>query len=198
MIPLPTADLPWYVVHTRPQQEMLAASVLQTNLPLRTYVPEVLQSRHGQRRLAPLFPGYIFVQPNAMGLPVTAINRSPGVLHVVTFDALPQSVTCAVVAALRATVERVNAGGGLSQHSFQPGDTVRVRSGPMAGLEGSFVGPLTPAARVQVLLDFLGGRRPLSIAPAELEVVAHQKLQARCSRGTGRPIPGAQRTKLHP
>ncbi len=188
-----TSELSWYVVHTRPQQELLAAAVLQANLPLLTYVPEVMQSRRGHRRLGPLFPGYFFVQPDATGLPTTAINCSPGVLRVVAFGETPQPLAPAVVTALREAVERVNSGGGLPQHPFQPGDTVRVRSGPLAGLEAVFIGPLTPAARVQVLLRFLGSQRTLYVAPDELEVVDAPAPQTRRTRGAGRPIHGPQR-----
>lgn len=190
----PTRELPWYVVHARPQQELLAAAVLQASLDLPTYVPEVLQTRRGQRRPAPLFPGYFFVQSASVGLPTSAINRSPGVLRVVAFGATPQALAPAVVSALRAAVEQMNAGRGLPQHKFQAGDIVRLRAGPLAGMEAVFIGPLTPAARVQVLLDFLGSQRTLSVAPEELEKVAvQQAVQTRRSRGAGRPIHGVGR-----
>ncbi len=190
----PTNELPWYVVHARPQQELLAAAVLQASLDLPTYVPEVLQTRRGQRRPAPLFPGYFFVQSASVGLPTSAINRSPGVLRVVAFGATPQALAPAVVSALRAAVEQMNAGRGLPQHKFQAGDIVQLRAGPLAGMEAVFIGPLTPAARVQVLLDFLGSQRTLSVAPEELEKVAvQQAVQTRRSRGAGRPIHGVGR-----
>jgi transcriptional antiterminator RfaH len=190
----PTSECPWYVVHARPEQEVLAAAVLQASLELLTYVPEVLQTRRGRRRPAPLFPGYFFVQAGGMGLPTSAINRSPGVLRVVAFGATPHPLAPKVVSALHAAVERINAGGGLAQHKFQAGDIVRLCAGPLAGMEAVFVGPMTPAARVQVLLDFLGSQRTLSVAPEELEKVAvQQAVQTRRSRGRGRPIHGVGR-----
>ncbi len=184
-------NLPWYVVHARTQQELLAAAVIQTRLDLLTWVPEVTQQRRGQRQFGPLFPGYLFVQGAALGLPLSAINRMPGVVRVVAFDAEPQPLAHVVVAALRVQLDQANATGGLPQHSFKPGETVRFRGGPLEGMEAIFVGPTEPAVRVEVLLRFLGSQRILHVAPDELEVVANPiaaRPQTRRSRGTGRPI----------
>ena len=182
---------PWYVIHAKPQQELLAAAVIQANLGLSTWVPEVKQQQHGRRQLGPLFPGYLFVQAAKMGLPTSSINSSPGVLRVIAFGPEPQPLPAPVVAKLREAVDGVNAQGGLPRHPFHPGNTVRFRSGPMEGLEAIFVGPLEPAARVEVLLRFLGSQRTLYVAPGELELVANpiaERPQGRRSRGTGRPI----------
>ena len=68
---------------------------------------------------------------------------------------------------------------------------MRFRGGPLEGMEAIFVGPTEPAARVEVLLRFLGGQRTLAVAPADLEAVANpvaERPQPRRSRGKGRPI----------
>jgi transcriptional antiterminator RfaH len=185
------ADLPWYAVHARPQQELLAAAVIQTRLDLPTWLPEVKQQQRGQRQLCPLFPGYLFVQASEDGLPLSAINRMPGVVRVVAFGPEPQPLPGAVIADLRAQIGEVNARGGLPQHPFKPGATVRFRGGPLEGMEALFVGPTEPAARVEVLLRFLGSQRTLHVAPGELEAEANPiatRPQPRRSRGVGRPI----------
>lgn len=184
-------ELPWYVVHARPQQELLAAAVIQANLGLVTWVPEVKQHRRGQRQLGPLFPGYLFVQGASMGLPTSSINSSPGVLRVIAFGSEPQPLPATVVAELRQAVDGVNEQGGLPQHPFRPGNTVRFRRGPLEGLEAIFIGPLEPAERVEVLLRFLGSQRTIYVAPNELELVANPIIErptGRRSRGAGRPI----------
>ncbi len=158
---------------------------------LPTWLPAVTQLRRGQRQRGPLFPGYLYVQPDAIGLPLSAINRMPGVVRVVTFGPEPQPLAHAVVAALAAQVDNVNARGGLPQHPFKPGEIVRFRGGPLEGMEALFVGPTEPAVRVEVLLRFLGSQRMLYVAPDELEVVANPiaaRPQSRRSRGAGRPI----------
>lgn len=184
-------NLPWYVVHARPQQELLAAAVIQTRLDLPTWLPEVTQQRRSQRQRGPLFPGYLFVQASELGLPLSAINCMPGVVRVVTFGPEPQPLAATVVAALRVQLDQVNARGGLAPHLFKPGETVRFRGGPLEGMEALFVGPTEPAARVEVLLRFLGSHRTLYVAPDELEIVANPiaaRPQRRRSRGVGRPI----------
>ena len=186
-----TSDPPWYVVHAKPQQEMLAAAVIQMSLGLTTWTPEVQQQQRGQRQLRPLFPGYLFVQAAVLGLPLSSVNRCPGVLRVVAFGPEPQPVAASIVSALREKVDEVNAQGGLAPHPFRPGNIVRIRSGPMEGLEAIFVGPLEPAERVAILLRFLGSQRTVYVAPRELELVANpiaERPQSRRSRGAGRPI----------
>jgi transcription antitermination factor NusG len=85
----PDGDPPWYVVHARPHLEMMAAAVIESRLELNIWLPEVRQLRRGEHRLAPLFPGYFFVQAAAEGLPLSAINRMPGVVRVVAFGPQP-------------------------------------------------------------------------------------------------------------
>ena len=185
------ADHPWYVIHARPQLELLAAAVIETRLGLVTWLPEVAQLRRGERRRAPLFPGYLFVQADDVGLPLSAINHMPGVVRVVAFGPKPQPLAPQVIVALRAEVEAVNARGGLAQHPFKPGETVRLGEGPLAGMEALFIGPTEPAARVEILLHFLGSQRTLFVAPDTLDGVANPiatRPQPRRSRGKGRPI----------
>lgn len=187
----PDGNPPWFVVHARPHLEMMAAAVIESRLELNIWLPEVRQLRRGEHRLAPLFPGYFFVQAAVDGLPLSAINRMPGVVRVVAFGPQPHPVAHTVIAALREQVDAVNARGGLPFHPFKPGDTVRFRGGPLEGMEAIFVGPTEPAARVEVLLRFLGGQRTLAVAPADLEAVANpvaERPQPRRSRGKGRPI----------
>lgn len=153
---------------------MLAATVLQANLDLLTYVPKVLQTWHGQRRLALLFPGYFF-QANGMGGGATsAINRSSGLLRVVPFGVKLQPLAPKVVSTLGAAVERMNVGG-LAQHKLRMGDIAWLSVGPPAKMDAVFVGPMTPAAGVQVLLDFFDSQRTLSVAAEELEQVVVQQ-----------------------
>jgi len=109
----------------------------------------------------------------------------------VSFDWIPQPLNPQIVFALQESVEQVNEQGGLPQHSFHPVDTVRVQSGPLAGLEAVFLGPLKPAARVEILLRFLGSQRKVQMEPANLERVANPIeviVRKRRSRGVGRPI----------
>ena len=82
--------------------------------------------------------------------------------------------------------------GGLPAHPFKPGDAVRLTRGPLEGMEAIFVGPTTPAERVEILLRFLGRQQLTRVAPDELEAVANpvgiEERPPRRTRGRNRPI----------
>ncbi len=180
-----------YVVQVKTGREVLAAAMLELHLGLAVYLPQVVQRRHGQSRLAPLFPGYLFVMSAQTDFVRSAVDAQPGVVHVVTIGATPCVLEEAVLAALQARVAAVNAAGGLPVHPFKPGDAVQLRSGPLAGMEAIFVGPTTPSERVEILLHFLGRTQRARVEVSELEAVANPRGELhppRRTRGHGRKI----------
>jgi transcription antitermination factor NusG len=54
---------------------------------------------------------------------------------------------------------------------FAPGDTVRVKAGPMSGLSGLVQG-LKPHQRIEVLLTMLGSLQRVELAAASVERLA--------------------------
>jgi transcription antitermination factor NusG len=128
---------PWYALYTSSRHEKVVAKQLEerqieTFLPLyRTW--HRWKDRKKQLEL-PLFPGYVFVQMNS-GNRVDLL-RVPGVAYLVTFLGKPAPVAGAEIDILRR---------GLGSSVLQPhpylkaGRKVRIRSGPMAGVEGIFV-----------------------------------------------------------
>ena len=181
----------FFVVQTKTGSEVLAAAMLEQHLGLATYLPEVTQRRRGAGGRQPLFPGYLFVESEPASFVRSAVDGQPGVVRTVAVDHVPCRVEAAVVEALRARVAAVNAQGGLPAHPFKPGDAVRLTQGPLAGLEAVFVGPTTPAERVEVLLRFLGRQQVTRVAPEELEAVGNPvgiEERPRRTRGRGRPI----------
>lgn len=186
------ATLAWYVVHTKPRQELLAASLLEERWPVTVYAAQVVQRRGGRTRRVPLFPGYLFVQADLEQTPASALNAVPGVVRLVAFGARPQPVPAAVVARLVEQVDALNAAGGLPAHPFRPGDVVQLTSGPLAGLDAVFVGPMRPAERVRVLLAFLGSLSEVEVAVTALAPVAAAR-RVRRTRGKGRRVrPGSE------
>ncbi|HAJ34481.1 MAG TPA: hypothetical protein DCL15_02135 [Chloroflexi bacterium] len=180
-----------YVVQVKTGREVLAATMLEQHLELQVYLPQVRQRRRGRAALAPLFPGYLFVTSEPAHFVSSAVDAQPGVVRVVTVDATPCVVADAVVTALQARVAAVNAAGGLPTHSFKPGDAVRLRAGPLAGLEAVFVGPTTPSERVEILLEFLGRTQRVRMEVSMLEeaIPAQRDLHPpRRTRGHGRQI----------
>jgi transcriptional antiterminator RfaH len=180
----------WYAVHTQPRKEMLVSALLEQELGLPVFLPEVTQKSRGRIRLTPLFPGYLFVQVNLAQTTASTINTTPGVIRMVAFGEAPRPLAPAVIDALRAEVDALNAQGGLPQHPYRPGDPVRFRGGPLEGLHAVFLGPLRPAQRVRVLLTFLGQQQEVTVDVDKLERAAGSvpARPPRRTRGKGRPI----------
>ncbi len=143
----------WYVVHTKARQEQLAAGLLEQRLAAVVLLPQVRQRTRGQLRTAPLFPGYLFAALDLAKTEASAVNNTPGVIRLVAFGGVPKPVPGRVIEALQARLAELEAQGGLPQHPFHVGDRVRLKEGPLAGLEAVFVGPMRPAERVRVLLE---------------------------------------------
>ena len=68
------------------------------------------------------------------------------------------------------------------------GQTVRILAGPLQGMDAVFVGPLTPAARVQVLLQFLGRQQQVEVDADAVEPAAPIK-RPRRTRDAGSGLP---------
>ncbi len=180
----------WYVVHTRPQKELMATSMLQERLGLNVYLPEVLQHYRGRKQLRPFFPRYVFVQVDFGQVTAAAINGTPGVIRLVAFGDRPQALQDGMLAAIRERIDKYNAEGGLPQHPFHPGDRVRLTSGPLQGLEAVFQGPMKSTQRVLVLLEFLGHLHEAEVPIEQLERMGSgpEPTRQRTTRGRGRRI----------
>jgi transcriptional antiterminator RfaH len=122
-----------------------------------------------------LFPGYLFIAVTSRGW--WTARWSPGIYRLVLRGhEEPATVPDNVVAELRAREgrdglirlpKRKSLNGGSR---FAPGDMVRVGSGPLSGFVGSIIG-LKPHERVAVLLELLGGSRPVELPVAAVRIV---------------------------
>jgi transcription antitermination factor NusG len=139
--PIPNVDLagtdspPWYAVYTFPRHEKAVAEDLALR-QVQTYLPLYLSARRwaGRRALVqlPLFPGYVFVRISA-GERIRVLEH-PSVLRLVTFGGKPAPLTDGEIERLRAALET----GKAEPFPFLvPGRRVRVKSGPLAGVEGT-------------------------------------------------------------
>lgn len=180
----------WYAVYCKPLKEWLAATALREYLALTVYVPQIKTHFRGRIRRAPFFPRYLFLQADLQVTSFSQINATSGVIGLVTLGDQPQSIPAAVIETLRQRMEQFNAEGGLPSHGFHPGDGVRLKAGPLQGLEAVFVGPMKPSERVRILVDFLGRRRAAEVHVNTLErsssVLAPKR--ERRTRGKGRQI----------
>ncbi len=128
----------WYALYTRHQHEKAVARILcgkgfQTFLPLYD-VAHRWKDRVKQLSL-PLFPCYVFLRG---GLERRfEVLTTPGINHFVGNRGRPAPIPEAEIEGVRQAVERSRS---AEPHPFlKCGDWVRVKSGPLVGLEGMLV-----------------------------------------------------------
>jgi transcription antitermination factor NusG len=128
----------WSAVYTRHQHEKAVAANLSRNrfdvfLPLYNVVR---QWKDRKKRLSlPLFPGYVFLR----GGPERRVHilSTPGVHSIVTIGGKPAPIPAIEIDAIRRAVESHLE---VEPHPFlRVGDRVRIKSGPLTGIEGILV-----------------------------------------------------------
>jgi transcriptional antiterminator RfaH len=179
----------WYALYTKPNSEVKVARTLKVR-GFEAYLP-LLPSKPGER-IEPLFPTYLFVQCDLETLGIASLQWIPGLRRIVGFAGRPAVVPDAAIKLMETELRRIEEQGGLPTHSFKPGDEVVIEEGPLAGLRGVFQGPLGPAERVHILIDFLGQSNKAEVEVAALrpaaEVEERERLRRRGTRGHGRRI----------
>lgn len=125
----------WFVVTTKPQHELLAASNLAAK-QVEAFAPTYQHRRQWSDRIKvlakPVFPGYVFCRISLDGgIPVLG---TPGILGFVSFDRIPAMVPDREME----DVMRMTASGLPVEPSeyLDVGRRVRVIDGPLRGLEG--------------------------------------------------------------
>jgi len=163
----------WCALYTRHQHEKIVASILSTK-GLEVFLPTYTtmhrwKDRNKQLEL-PLFPSYLFFKYEADRR--VQILSTPGVHMILTTGNLPAVIPNEEIAAIQ------RAGEGplrLEPHSFlKCGDTVRIKSGPLAGLEG-FVSRKKDVFRLVLSVEMLGRSAAVEIDSSLLERVQSQR-----------------------
>lgn len=147
----------WYVAQLKPN----AAQIAERNLHrqgFRTFMPLIerddRRSPGFQRRLRPLFPGYLFVGFDPVATGWRPIGGTRGIARLVVFGSdAPRAVSPALIETLRCCTGEdgiFRTGLGLSQ-----GDSVVIMTGPFADFCAR-IQSLDDSGRAWVLLDLLG------------------------------------------
>ena len=125
----------WFALSVNVRHEKVISELLR-NKGVETFLP-LYKRRHQYARRCrefelPLFPGYLFCHTNlTRRLP---IMTTPGVIGFIGAGRTPIPVDNKEICSLKKAVE---AGVGMTPHHFwQSGETGRISSGPLTGVEG--------------------------------------------------------------
>ena len=138
LLALKDSSLQWFAAYTTPRHEKHISHVLQER-NIETFLPLYRTLRQWKKRAPimlelPLFPCYLFVRISraARG----AVLGLPGILSIVGSSREPWPLPQREIEALRLSAER----GKAEPHPYlKVGERVRMKTGPMAGVEGVLV-----------------------------------------------------------
>ena len=165
----------WYVIQAKPRREKQVSNVLERQ-GVQVYLPLVRVRRVNPRAspVTPFFPGYLFARADLDRVGVSALNWVPGSVRLLGFDGEPAVVPDVVVEHIRQRVSYMERKYDPGSGPFQPGDPLRIVSGPFRDLEAVFDRALSPNGRMVVLVKFLG-----RIVRGEVDLSVLEKLERR-------------------
>jgi transcription antitermination factor NusG len=147
----------WYVVHTRPKCEHIAAALMAGLENVEAWCPRIRFQRNTRRGkvwfVEALFPSYFFAR-FAPAESLRAVKYSQSVIKVVDFGGNLTPVPDRAIAELKAEMKDVEIC--EVQVGVKVGDIVELTEGPMRGLKGIVNSIRNGDDRVKILMEFLG------------------------------------------
>lgn len=123
------------------------------------------------RKVAPYFPGYLFVKADLEAVGLSMFKYMPYAIGLVSFGGEPASVSDGLIQALRRRVDEIADAGGDVFYGLNQGDQVDIKEGPFAGYQALFDARIAGTERVSVLLQMLSDR----YVPVEMQVSLIEK-----------------------
>lgn len=158
----------WYCAGFIKQKEALAIQQLERQ-DYTVFCPRFLKTvSHARQKksvLAPLFPGYLFVQLDLEVDRWRPIDGTVGVTHIIKNGGRPTPVRRNFMQTLLRGAD--DQGIVKFREEFEPGDEVRTVGGPLDGHVGTLL-KLKDADRVVVLMSMLGGSVPVTLPRGQL------------------------------
>lgn len=157
----------WYAVYTSANHERSVSDQLVTR-GVEHFLPQYeLVRRWKDRKVRlrlPLFPGYVFVHLALRNR--LRVLQVPGVVRLVGFDGHPVAVPEEEVTRVR---RFLNEGFHAEPHRYlQAGRRVRVKAGPLAGIEGIFLRARNKC-RIVISLDLIMRSIAVEVDRADVE-----------------------------
>ncbi len=157
----------WYALSTRHQHEKSVAFAL-SNKSYEVYLPLYRSVRRWQDRAKqlwlPLFPCYVFIR-EGMDRQLQILT-TPGIIHIVGWGGHPAIVPQSQLDAVKQIIESCL---NVEIHPYlQSGDRVRVKTGPLMGMEGILTRK-KGLARLVVSMEMLGRSAAVEIDVSNVE-----------------------------
>ena len=165
----------WYAVCTRHQHEKSAARIMEYK-NLEVFLP-LYKARHRWKdRIkevsVPLFPGYLFVREGLKRW--LAILSTPGVSSIVSSGSQPVAIPFLEIEGIKRVVESTLR---VEPHPFlKSGDRVRVKCGPIAGVEGILIRHKN-VARLVLSVELLGNSAAVEVDATDVERISGDTLR---------------------
>jgi transcription antitermination factor NusG len=171
----------WCALYARHQHERNVATLLSSKgfqVFLPTYVTVHRWSDRKKQVTLPLFPGYVFFVDQAERR--LQILSTPGVHTILTLGKAPALIPEDQIEAIR---RAVNSPFRVSPHPFlKSGDAVRIKSGPLVGIEG-IVSREKDIFRVVISVEMLGRSAAVEIDASAVERI-HTRIERISSQST--------------
>ncbi|HXJ06286.1 MAG TPA: UpxY family transcription antiterminator [Candidatus Acidoferrum sp.] len=168
----------WYALYTRHQHEKMVDQVL-TNKGFNTFLPLYATTHNWKDRTKsltlPLFPCYVFLKGGIERR--LHILTTPGIYGLVSTAGQPAAIPDIEIESIRRVVE---SGARVEAHPYlKCGNWVRVKCGPLAGIEGILVRQKN-ISRLVLSVEILGTAAAIEVSVSQVEEV-----NASRSRGSG-------------
>jgi transcriptional antiterminator NusG len=160
----------WCAIQTRYQHEQLANQILD-NKGFETFFPTFARIRQWKDRKKKiweaLFPGYLFVADVAERR--VQVVTTPGVCSIVCFANLPALIPSHEIESIRRAVSSAYP---VEPHTYmKQGDRVRVKEGPLLGIEGVLIRKGS-STRLILSIEMLGRAAAVEIDSACVEQIS--------------------------
>lgn len=159
----------WYVVHTRPKCEHIAAALMAGLENVEAWCPRIRFQKNTRRGkvwfVEALFPSYFFAK-FAPTESLRAVKYSQSVIKVVDFGGNLTPVPDRAIEELKAEMKNIDIC--EVEVGVKVGDTVELTEGPMRGLKGIVNALLSGADRVRILLEFLGRENAVEVPMSKI------------------------------
>jgi transcription antitermination factor NusG len=163
------SDSSWYALYTRHQHEKMVDQVL-TNKGFHSFLPLYLTTHNWKDRTKslslPLFPCYVFLKGGIERR--LQILTTPGIYGVVSSAGQPAAIPDVEIEAIRRVIQ---SGARVEAHPYlKCGNWVRVKCGPLAGIEGILVRKKN-ISRLVLSVEILGTAAAIEVSAFQVEEV---------------------------